>query len=238
MGRNHKKVIAESLQLASELNISIKFDNIGSNGEYLKPYATAVIIDGKDLQTIKGLQAWDNHTFRDCFMLALREYVTHEDLTGHDIRTIADIEAYCKGSKTSTSRVRNEKGESQLTYSKDSYKWSQIDLVDRFYQYLELIYICDDDNNIDLTIEQVADSKKRFLLNALKTSVSCNPKMNEWNALRLEHYYITFKILPKFIREELKKELNKEDLNNLQRLYYNEWNPETFGMELHRLMGV
>jgi hypothetical protein len=171
-------------------------------------------------------------------MLALREYVTHEDLTGHDIRTIADIEAYCKGSKTSTSRVRNEKGESQLTYSKDSYKWSQIDLVDRFYQYLELIYICDDDNNIDLTIEQIADSKKRFLLNALKTSVACNPSMNGWNALRLEHYYITFKILPKFIREELKKELNKDDLNNLQRLYYNDWNPETFGTELHRLMRV
>ena len=238
MGRNHKKVIAESLQLASELNLKLQFDNIGSNGEYLKPYATAVTIDGKDLQTIKGLQAWDNHTFRDCFMLALREYVTHEDLTGHDIRTIADIEAYCKGSKTSTSRVRNEKGESQLTYSKDSYKWAQIDLVDKFYQYLELIYVCDDDNNIDLTIEQIADSKKRFLLNALKTSVACNPKMNEWNALRLEHYYITFKILPKFIREELKKELNKEDLNNLQRLYYNDWNPETFGTELHRLMGV
>ena len=238
MGRNHKKVIAESLQLASELNLKLQFDNIGSNGEYLKPYATAVTIDGKDLQTIKGLQAWDNHTFRDCFMLALREYVTHEDLTGHDIRTIADIEAYCKGSKTSTSRVRNEKGESQLTYSKDSYKWAQIDLVDRFYQYLELIYICDDDNNIDLTIEQIADSKKRFLLNALKTSVACNPKMNKWNALRLEHYYITFKILPKFIREELKKELNKDDLSNLQRLYYNEWNPERFGTELHRLMGV
>ena len=237
MGRNHKKVIMESLQLASELNISIKFDNVTSTGELIKPYATAVTIDNKDLQTIKGLQAWDNHTFRDCFMLALREYVTHEDLTGHDIRTIADIEAYCKGSKTSTSRVRNEKGESQLCYSKDSYKWSQIDLVDRFYQYIELDALCDDDN-IDLTCKQVADSKKRFLLNALKTSVACNPSMNGWNALRLEHYYITFKILPKFIREELKKELNKDDLNNLQRLYYNEWNPERFGTELHRLMGV
>lgn len=237
MGRNHKKVITESLQLASELGINISFDCLSSNGEFLKPYATAVTIDNKELQTIKGLQAWDNHTFRDCFMLALREYVTHEDLTGHEIRTIQDIEAYCKGSKTSADRVRNTKGESQVCYSKDSYKWSQIDLIDKFYDYIESIYDFDTDNNSDLTSQEVADSQKRFLINALKATIECNPSMRGWNALRLENYYITYKILPRFIKEHLQIDLDKENMNTLQRLYYNDWNPELFGMKLHELVG-
>lgn len=239
MGRNHKKVISESLKLASDLKIQVQFNNIGSNGEYLKPYATAVTIAGKELQTINGLQAWDNTTFRECFMPALKEYVTHEDITGHNIRTIADIEAYCKGSKTSVTMARGHK-----EYAKDSYHWAQIDLIDKFeiYQDSKMIFNFDDVETLDAFID-LQNQQKEFFKNFYIKMNNCNPNPDFWTSERLETYYITSKILPKFIREELHADFSEDNMNMICKLYFQSRDKdcktiasEQFADTLHRLI--
>jgi hypothetical protein len=235
MGRSHKTVILECLQLCKELGLKIEFDNV-VNGEFIKPYATSVIIDDKRMQAIKGLQAWDNTDFRMYFMPCLIEYAKHgnikelapcPDTTKSVIEHIAD---YVKGSKTSSTKDKS----GHVEYAKDSYHWSKIDLLDKWHEFAELSMDSDYDNALDIPLDDYKANLKKFLLNAMKKTIACNPKMNEWSAERLEETYITHSILPKFIKNELKLILNNEQLREVQETYLLH-NPELFNDCLHRL---
>lgn len=235
MGRNHKKVISECLQLCKELKLPIEFDNV-VNGEFVKPYATSVIIDNKRLQAIKGLQAWDNTDFRMYFMPCLVEYAKHGNIkelapcTDRTKTTIEHIADYVKGSKTSS--TRNEHG--HVEYAKDSYHWSKIDLLDKWHEYAEISMDADYDNALDIPLDEYKASLKSFLLNVMKKTIECNPNMNSWSAERLEDCYITHSILPKFIKNELRLIVNNEQLKEVQKAYLSH-NPELFNDCLHRL---
>ena len=222
MGRNHKRVIMETLEVAKELNLPLQFNNY-VNGEFVKDYATSVIIDNKSLQAINGLQSWDNKDFRLYFMMYLREYKEGN-------MSIADIEHAMKGSKTSS--TRNEHG--HVEYAKDSYRWSKIDLLDKWHEYAEKSMDADYDNALDIPLEDYKNNLRMFLVNALKKCIACNPNMNNWSAERLEGVYITHCILPKFIKNELGVELNNEELHEVKKTYLMN-NPELFNDCLHRL---
>lgn len=217
MGRNHKRVIMETLKLAQDNGLQVKFNNF-SDGAWLKDYATAVTIDGKSMN---GLQAWDNKTF-DFFMNVLQQYASHEI-------ELKDIEPIMKGSKTSSTRHQGH-----VEYAKDSYHWSQIDLLDKWHAYCESLMDADYENATDITIDDFREGLKQFLLNAMKKTVQCNPCMRGWSAERLEDCYITHGILPRFIKEQLKIDLKKEDLQEIQKAYLSR-NPELFNDCLHRL---
>ena len=221
MGRNHKRVIMETLEHAKTLGISVQFNNFNGH-EWLKDYATSMTIDGKSMN---GLQSWDNKDFRQYLMPYLTEYA-------HGNMKFTDIENYMKGSKTTS--TRNEQG--HVEYAKDSYHWAKIDLLDKWHSYCELIMDCDYDNLIDIDIEQHRESLKTFLLNAMKKTVKCNPSMYGWSAERLEECYITHGILPRFIKEQLQIDLENQDMLELKKAYLSH-NPETFAECLHRLTG-
>ena len=237
MGRNHKRVIQECLQLCKELNLKIEFDNV-VDGQFIKPYATSVIIDDRRMQAIKGLQAWDNTDFRMYFMPCLQEYAKNgnikalapcTDTTKSVIEHIAD---YVKGSKTSSTKDVH----GHVEYAKDSYHWAKIDLLDKWHEFAEISMDADYDNALDIPLDDYRENLKRFLLNAMKKTIACNPKMNGWSAERLEETYITHAILPKFIKNELKLILNNEQLREVQKTYLSH-NPELFNDCLHRLIG-
>jgi len=237
MGRNHKKVISECLQLCKELNLPIEFDNV-VNGEFIKPYATSVIIDNKRMQAIKGLQAWDNTDFRMYFMPCLQEYAKNGNIkalapcTDTSKSVIEHIADYVKGSKTSS--TKNEHG--HVEYAKDSYHWAKIDLLDKWHEFAENSMDADYDNALDIPLDDYKASLKSFLLNAMKKTIACNPNMNGWSAERLEDCYITHAILPKFIKNELRLILNNEQIREVQKAYLSH-NPELFNDCLHRLIG-
>lgn len=221
MGRNHKKVILETLETAQDLGIDVQFNNF-SGGEWLKDYATSVSIDGKSMN---GLQSWDNKDFRQFFIPYLVEY-------SHGTMKFDNIVNSMKGSKTSS--TRNKDG--HVEYAKDSYHWAKIDLMDKWHDYCELIIDCDFDNLIDIDIEQHRKSLKTFLLNVMKKTVECNPCMRGWSAERLEDCYITHGILPKFVKEQLQVDLKNDELQELKKSYLSH-NPELFADCLHRLTG-
>lgn len=237
MARNHKKVITECLQLCKKLNLKIEFDNV-VNGQFIKDYATSVIIDDRRMQAIKGLQAWDNTDFRMYFMPCLQEYATHgnikalapcTDTTKSVIEHIAD---YVKGSKTSSTKDVH----GHVEYAKDSYHWAKIDLLDKWHEYAEKSMDADYDNALDIPLDDYKENLKRFLCNALKKCMECNPSMYGWSAERLESVYITHCILPKFIKNELKLILNNKQLHEVKKTYLMN-NPELFNDCLHRLVG-
>lgn len=217
MGRNHKRVIMETLKLAQDNGLQVKFNNF-SDGAWLKDYATTVTIDG---ESMNGLQAWDNKTF-EFFMNVLQQYASHEI-------ELKDIEPIMKGSKTSTTRHQGH-----VEYAKDSYHWAHVDLMDKWHSYCESKLDCDFDNAFDLSIEDFNDSLRMFLMNAMKKTIECNPQMNGWSANRLKETYITHAILPKFVKEQLQIDLKNEELQELKKAYVIN-NPELFNDCLHRL---
>ena len=242
MGRNHKRVIMETLQTAQELGLNVSFNNY-VNGEWLKDYATEISINGR---SFKGLQSWDNSDFRAYLKLALTEFATGEHVTGYNvpIKTVADIESYMKQSKTES--TRNESG--HVEYAKDSYRWGKINIIDMFEQYQETDMAYKQYKFDDMeTLEQYMDklqSMQEFFKAYYKKMNNCNPNPNFWNAERLETYYITSKILPKFIREELKAEVNDKGMKMICDMYFKSRdeevktiNSEMFADSLHKLIG-
>lgn len=242
MGRNHKRVILETLKNAETLKIQVSFNNY-VDGKWLKDYATEVCIDGK---SFKGLQSWDNKDFMAYFNLALTEYATGNPVTGYNtpIKTVADIENYMKQSKTTS--TRNASG--HVEYAKDSYRWSKINIIDMFEQYQEIdmaykTYKFDDMETLEQYMDKLQSMQEFFKAYYTKMN-NCNPNPNFWTAERLETFYITSKILPKFIREELKAEVNDTDMKMICNLYFKSRdeeikniNSEMFADSLHRLIG-
>jgi hypothetical protein len=242
MGRNQKRVIAETLQTAQELGLNVSFNNF-VNGEWLKDYATEITINGR---SFKGLQSWDNTDFRAYLKLALIELATGEHVTGYNIpiKTVADVESYMKQSKTES--TRNEQG--HVEYAKDSYRWGKINIIDMFEQYQELdmaykTYKFDDMETIEQYMDKLQSMQEFFKAYYTKMN-KCNPNPNFWNAERLETFYITSNILPKFIREELKAEVSDTDMKTICDMYFKSRdeevktiNSEMFADSLHRLIG-
>lgn len=243
MGRNHKKVTLQAVELAKELKLDLSFNNY-VNGEFLKPYMTEVKINS---HVIKGLQAWDNKDFNN-FMLAIKEFVTKEDITGHSLKTVDDIREYMNATKTSVSRHRKEDGQSHVEYAKDSYRWAQIDIIDRFCQYQEIDtlykrYAFDDMETTEQYMDKLQSMQEFFKAYYIKMN-KCMPDANFWTAERLESFYITSKILPKFIREELKATVSDSDMSMICQMYMKardidckSFNTEMFADNLHRLIG-
>ena len=242
MGRNQKRVIAETLQTAQELGLNVSFNNF-VNGEWVKDYATEITINGK---SFKGLQSWDNTDFRAYLKLALTEFATGEQVTGYNvpIKTVADIENYMKQTKTSS--TKDEHG--HVEYAKDSYRWGKINIIDMFEQYQETDmaykqYKFDDMETLEQYMDKLQSMQEFFKAYYTKMN-KCNPNPNFWNAERLETFYITSNILPKFIREELKATVNDTDMKMICDMYFKSRdeeikniNSEMFADSLHRLIG-
>lgn len=218
---NIKKIQGGEFKLRKEINFNNK-------------EVTTVIIDG---YRFDGLKSWDKVAFNR-LTDAITEYCTGADLTGHKIQTLQNIEEYCKGSKTSTTaRHINKDGTKSHEYCKDSYKWGKIDWVEKFYDYIETDKIintlsCDKTGAISRHENNVHD----FLIEGIKKSMGCNPRPNGWNATTLENYYITYKIIPSFIKNYLKIDLQKSELENLQRLYFDDFSTERFIIGLDKVI--
>ena len=176
------------------------------------------------------MQAFNNEDF-GWVALALQEFFTGENVTGFNVLIDGKeaLETYLKGSKTTSTRHNGH-----VEYAKDSYHWSQIDLLDKWHAYCESLMDADYENATDISIDDFREGLKQFLLNAMKKTVQCNPCMRGWSAERLEDCYITHGILPRFIKEQLKIDLKKEDLQEIQKAYLSR-NPELFNDCLHRL---
>ena len=101
-----KRIQANGFKLRKDINFNDK-------------EVTTVIING---MRFDGLKMWTKSDFNR-LIDAIKEYCTHAEITHHDIRTLQDIEAYCKGSKTSTTaRHTNKDGGMSHEYAKDSYR--------------------------------------------------------------------------------------------------------------------
>lgn len=220
MARNHKKVICETLQKTAKMNVSVQFDNFindkfilytNKKGELAeKTWANTVTIDG---MTVEGLQAWDNSSFRDMLMPLLQEYCNKKI-------TLSQLCNRLSGKNISAITVKQD-GTEKKEYAKDSYRWSQIDLIDRFYRYIK-------------HYNTVENLKQYFLMINEKTQ-GCCPYANGWTADRVEQVYLTHCIIPSFIRKELKLDINNNDLKNVIHNYLYDF--EKFTDNLHELIG-
>ena len=222
MARNHKKIVLETVQKIRELGLakSVKFNNYNAEtGEFFKPYMTEIQIEG---QVVKGLQAWNNSAFYTLTGL-LSEYKNGN----------LKLEKLCdmlSNKRTDAITVKAD-GTEHKEYAHDSYRWGQVDLMDKWYSFIDKYTMQDD---FSCEFETYLQKEKAFLLNVLAESVACCPDMNGWNASRLNDYYITSKILPKFIREQLKIMASDEQIQELANDYKNR---ELFADSLHRLIG-
>lgn len=218
--RNHKRIIKETLQQVKDMGMSIEFDNYkgGNFTMYTnkkgmlveKTWANTVTIDG---MTVEGLQAWDNSAFTDMLMPLLKEYAKHEI-------TLEQLCNRLSGKNISAITVKQD-GSEVKEYAKDSYHWSQVDLIDRFYRYI-------DKKN---TIENL----KAYFTMIYEKTQACNPNMDGWTADRVEQVYLTHAIIPSFIKNELNLTVSNNDLKNLIHEYLYNWND--FSDSLHRLNG-
>ena len=218
--RNHKRIIKDTLQKVKDMPMSIEFDNykdgnfityVNKKGEIAtKTWANTVTIDG---MTIEGLQAWDNSAFTNMLMPLLQEYAKHEI-------TLQQLCNRLSGKNISAITVKQD-GSEVKEYAKDSYHWSQVDLIDRFYRYVDKMN----------TLENL----KAYFQMIYKKTQACNPNMNGWTADRVEQVYLTHAIIPAFIKNELKLTVSNNDLKNLIHEYLYNWND--FSDSLHRLNG-
>ena len=209
MGRNHKRVVKETLQKAKELNLQVSFNNYNEHDGFIKPYMTTVTVNNK---TINGLQNWDNGRF-EVFMALMTEYA-HSEITLDQLMNMAS-------EKRIDAIIVKSDGTEVKEYAKDSYRWSQIDLIDRFYRYID-------------KMSTVENLKQYFELIYKKTQ-GCCPYANGWTASRVEQVYLTHCIIPSFIRKELKLDINENDLKNLIHDYLYDWTQ--FSDNLHELIG-
>lgn len=209
MGRNHKRVTLETLKKASELNLQVSFNNYNEHDGFIKPYMTTVTVNGK---TINGLQNWDNGKF-EMFMALMTEYA-HGEITLDRLMNMAS-------EKRIDAVIKRADGSEVKEYAKDSYRWSQVDLIDKWHTFAEMNF---DYNDLKL-----------FMVEVFKKTNTLNPKANGWNAGRMEEFYLTHKILPKFIREQLQVMVSNDELIKLA----NEHTKDLFQFadSLHRLAG-
>ena len=218
--RNHKRIIKETVQKAQDMGMSIEFDNF-KNGEFItyvnrkgeiatKTWANTVTIDG---MTVEGLQAWDNGDFENMLMPLLKEY-KNKDIT---------LEQLKNGLSGENMGLVTEKqdGTTKKEYAKDSYRWSQIDLIDRFYRYIDK--------------ENTLENLKEYFKLIYNKCQECNPSMNGWTASRVEQVYLTHNIIPKFIINELGLNISQNDLKNLIHTYL--YDLPQFTDSLHELVG-
>lgn len=209
MARNHKRVVKETLQKAKELKVNITFNNYNEHDGFIKPYMTTVTVNGK---SINGLQNWDNGRF-EMFMALMEEYA-HNEITLDQLMNMAS-------EKRIDAIIVKSDGTEKKEYAKDSYRWSQIDLMDRFYRYIDKYN----------TLENL----KAYFELIYNKCQECNPNMNGWTAGRVEQVYLTHCIIPSFIRKELKLDVNNNDLKNLIHTYL--YDLPQFNDNLHELIG-
>ena len=205
---------------------------------------TTCIING---MRFDGLKSWDTGAFNR-LIDAIKEYCTHEDITGHNIQTLDDIKMYCKGSKTNTTARRiNKDGGMSHEYAKDSYRWGQYDIIDKFltYQQADELYknYMADAECTDDVLREVTAKRLEFLKQYYIRLNGCNPNMSYWSSDRLEDFYITSKILPSFLKNDLKIMIKQDDLKNLMYTYMKatddmvkDVNYNNFADDLHRLI--
>ena len=122
--------------------------------------------------------------------------------------------------------------------------FTQIDLIDKFeiYQDSKMIFNFDDVETLDAFID-LQNQQKEFFKNFYIKMNNCNPNPDFWTSERLETYYITSKILPKFIREELHADFSEDNMNMICKLYFQSRDKdcktiasEQFADTLHRLI--
>lgn len=209
MGRNHKRVTLETLKKASELKVNVTFNNYNEHDGFIKPYMTAVTVNGK---TINGLQNWDNGKF-EVFMALMTEYA-HGEISLDRLMNMAS-------EKRVDAIIVKQDGSEHKEYAKDSYRWAQVDLIDRFYRYIDK--------------ENTVENLKQYFELIYNNCKECNPNMNGWTASRVEQVYLTHCIIPSFIRKELKLDINDNDLKNLIHNYL--YDLPQFTDRLHELVG-